>query len=202
MIKAYRRLGSITGVAQDLGISVGLATAVLADGGVEIGRNQPRSTAPLRPKVTAQFCVEVLREAARQGDGTISEKRYQAMLRGGVSTEGQPWPWPSTLLSRLGARTWNQALVVAGIPDLAPGAGSRGVGNERLVAMVIDLRTALGRPPTRGSLEKLQRMWVSREFQSIKRRFGSWDAFIATALASSGPGFRTLASASESGRPP
>ena len=74
MVEAYRRLESITEVAKELGISVGVTTVVLAEAGVETGRNHSRPTTPLRPKVTAQFCVKVLTEAVR-GGGSLSEKR-------------------------------------------------------------------------------------------------------------------------------
>jgi|SRR5450759_4166900 len=186
VVDAYRRLESITEVAKQLGISVALATSVLAEAGIETGRNHSRPTTPLRPKVTAQFCVEVLAEAVRRGGGSISEKRYQAMLRAGASTDGQPWPWPSTLLSRLGVRTWNEALAIAGVPQCAPGAGSRGVGDDELFTLVIDLRGALGQLPTPGEFGRAARDAGLPGIQRVKRRFGSWESFIAAVPTASG----------------
>jgi len=179
VIDAYRRLESITEVAKQLRISVALATSVLAEAGIDTGRRRSRSTAPLRPEVTARFCTGVLTEAARRGGGTISEKRYQAMLRAGASTDGQAWPWPSTVLARLGATTWNQALAMAGVPRRAPGAGSRGVDDQVLVTLLADLRAALGRLPTASEFAKAASSNGLPGIQSVKRRFGSWDSFVA-----------------------
>ncbi len=179
VVDAYRRLESITEVAKQLGISVALATSVLAEAGIETGRRRSRSTAPLRPKVTAKFCADVLTEAARRGGGTISEKRYQAMLRAGASTDGQAWPWPSTVLARLGATTWNQALAKAGVPQCAPGPGSRGVDDQELVTLLADLRAALGRLPSASEFGKSAGIAGLPGIQSVKRRFGSWDSFVA-----------------------
>jgi Homing endonuclease associated repeat len=198
VVEAYRALESITKVAEQLGISVGLATAVLAEAGVETGRNHARPTTPLRTKVTAQFCVDVLTEAARRGGGSISEKRYQALLRAGASTDGQPWPWPSTVLSRLGARTWNEALAVAGVPECAPGAGSRGVGDDELVTLAADLRGALGRLPTPGEFGRAAKDAGLPGIQSVKRRFGSWESFLATVPTALDSGANVLESTSKS----
>ena len=179
VVDAYRRLESITDVAKQLRISVALATSVLAEAEIETGRRRTRSTAPLRPEVTAKFCTDVLTEAARRGGGTISEKRYQAMLRAGASTDGQAWPWPSTVLARLGTTTWNEALAMAGVPQCSPGTGSRGVDNQELVALLFDLRATLGRLPTASEFAKAASSNGLPGIQSVKRRFGSWDSFVA-----------------------
>ena len=203
VVDAYRRFESITEVAKQLGISVVLAKSVLTEAGIETGRRRSRPTTPLRPKVTAMFCTEVLREAAHRGGGTISEKRYQAMLRAGASTEGLAWPWPSTILARLGAKTWNEAVVIAGVPECASGAGSRGVGDDDLTALVVGLKGTLGRLPAPGEFGKAAKDAGLPGIQSVKRRFGSWGSFIATvptALDSGASGFNT-ASASGQDRP-
>jgi len=203
VVDAYRRLESITEVAKQLGISVGLATSVLAEAGIETGRRRSQPTTLLRPKVTATFCTDVLSEAARREGGTISEKRYQAMLRAGASTDGQAWPWPSTILARLGAKTWNEAVVIAGVPECAPGAGSRGVGDDDLTSLAVELEGTLGRLPAPGEFGKAAKAAGLPGLQSVERRFGSWDSFVATvraALDSGASGFETT-SASDQNRP-
>jgi Homing endonuclease associated repeat len=122
------------------------------------------------------------------------------MLRAGASTDGQPWPWPNTVLSRLEARTWNQALTVAGLPVCAPRAGSRGVGDDQLVALVVDLQGTLGREPTPGEFGKEAGEAVLPGIQSVKCRFGSWESFLANAPMASNSGSAGLGTSTESDR--
>jgi hypothetical protein len=61
------------------------------------------------------------------------------------------------------------------------GGRVKGVRDEELVTLVVDLRGALGRLPTPGEFGKTAKDAGLPGVQSIKRRFGSWESFIAAA---------------------
>jgi hypothetical protein len=131
--------------------------------------------------VTSAICIAAIQEAAQRNRGRISESDYQAMIRVGASAGGRSWPWPSTILARLRVRTWNEALSAADIPPCSQNSGTRGVPDAVLTRLATDLARQLGRSPTPSEFTNSAKVHKIPGVQSVKRRFGSWKAFIAAA---------------------
>jgi len=110
VVDAYRQLKSITEVANQLGISVVLTTSVLTEAGIETGWRYPRSTAPLRPKVTAAFCTDVFTDAARKGVEPSRRRATRRCSGPGVNR------WPGLAMAECGP--WS-----SGDNDLERGTG-------------------------------------------------------------------------------
>lgn len=183
LIVAFRELHSVSASAKAVGCSVGLATDILLEAGEETGVNRAWVASRSKPRVTSEFCIEALRDAARQCGGRLSEKRYSALIRDGASIQGRAWPWPSTVLRQLGVSRWNEALERAGIPPCSQGSGPRGVPDEALLSLAGELQCNLGRPPTPSEYGTAAKERELPGVQSASRRFGSWIGFIESSVA-------------------
>ncbi len=183
LIAAYRELHTVTSAAERVGCSVSVASQVLKEAGVDLNASASSESSRSKPKVSAEFCRQVLAEAADRLDGAISESRYQDLIRAGATTDGRRWPWPSTVLARLGVRTWNEALASAGVRFPSGGSGTRGVGDDELVGLARDLQQQLGRLPTQTEFAEVARTRGLPGIQSIRRRFGNWAGFVNEASA-------------------
>jgi hypothetical protein len=176
VVDAYRRLESNAEVAKLLGISVGLATSVPAKAGIEAGA-PPISIH--RPTAT-RGDRHVLHRRAHRSCPQRGRNHLREAIPGDAPGRGVNRR-PSMVMAevRPGAKTWDEALTMAGVPPCAPGAGSRGVENQELATLLVDLRKALGRLPTASEFAKAASSAGLPGIQSVKRRFGSWDSFVA-----------------------
>lgn len=181
LITAFRSHHSVAVAATVVGCSVGLASDILVQAGEETDVNRAWVAARSKPTVTAEFCIAALREAADRCEGRLTESRYQAFIRSGASTDGQAWPWPSTILRRLGVARWNESLDRAGVPHSALGSGPRGCPDQSLLQLAADLQRELGRPPTPNEYSAAAKAGGLPGAQSAIRRFRAWESFVGAA---------------------
>jgi hypothetical protein len=173
--------GSVEKSASRAGCSVQVARAILGEEGIEVGQTYAWKRNTSRPRVSADFCQAVLVDAAKRCGGRITCNRYSAMFQDKASTNGKRWPAPNTLMHRLGVRTWNEALAVAGLPVVSPGPGVRGPSDAELVAFLVQLGKKFGRPPTPKEYEEAIRGSGMPRTPAVRHRFGTWAGFVAAA---------------------
>jgi hypothetical protein len=86
--------GSVRAAAEEAGCSERLASEVLTAEGIEVGHAYAWMRNKSRPRMSVEFCRQVLVDAARRC-GRVSLKQYMELFKGGASTAGKRWPAPN-----------------------------------------------------------------------------------------------------------
>jgi hypothetical protein len=181
LLSSFTTSGSVRAAAEEAGCSERLASEILAAEGIEVGHAYAWMRNKSRPRMSAEFCRQVLADAARRCGGRVSLKQYTELFKGGATTAGKRWPAPNNLEHRMGVRTWNEALMAAGVPLVSAGPGVRGPSDADLITHLVQLGHQMGRPPSPKEWEEARQSNGMPGAQAVRHRFGTWAGFIKAA---------------------
>jgi len=175
VVNTFRRTRSITATAGATGASFERVTRILSDSGIHVNEHRPwRESKRSGPdRLSAEDALVVLKRAGRLAREPLTAKRYTELARSRSRSSRPGWPLsPQTLMKALEARTWNEALFLAGLPT-QPSSGMRRRSREGEWKALRRIAKKLGRAPMMSEYDAMRGPGLLSA-QGLVKPLGRW----------------------------